>query len=113
MIKASLIKQTIDADDTMLVNRDDDKNMNVIIGGSKYIDMPEFPETAKRPRAKVLLGGSVLANVDGGCRVIQYGSVIVGGWVPDSVTHGGLIQTHIDIARAIKQHIMTSGTRSK
>ena len=109
-IKASLIKQTIDADDTMLVNRDDDKNMNVIIGGSKYIDMPEFPETAKRPRAKVLLGGSVLANVDGGCRVIQYGSVIVGGWVPDSVTHGGLIQTHIDIARAIKQHIMTSGT---
>ena len=69
--------------------------------------MPEFPETAKRPRAKILMGGSVITNVTGGCRVIQYGSIIVGGWVPDSVTHGGLIQAQIDVARCIKKYLRT------
>ena len=74
---------------------------------SRFVDLPEFPETSKRPRAKILMGGSVVASVEGGCRIIQYGSVIVGGWVPDSVTHSGLINTQIDVARSIKRYLIS------
>jgi hypothetical protein len=104
-MEPSFNKQTIDPDDTAVTDNDNNNKISVIIGGSKYIDMPEFPETAKRPRAKILMGGSAITNVAGGCRVIQYGSVIVGGWVPDSVTHGGLIQAQIDVARCIKKYL--------
>ena len=101
---SSFLKQTIDVDDTF-ADGTDGKKIEVLLGGSRFIDLPEFPETSKRPRAKILMGGSAVASVEGGCRIIQYGSVIVGGWVPDSVTHGGLINAQLDVARSIKQHL--------
>ena len=105
-LDSSLIKQTVDADDTFS-DANDGKKIEVLLGGSRFIDLPEFPETSKRPRAKILMGGSAVASVEGGCRITQYGSVIVGGWVPDSVTHSGLINTQIDVARSIKRHLIS------
>ena len=105
-LDSSLVKQTIDADDKSSDGNNGEK-IEVLLGGSRFVDLPEFPETSKRPRAKILMGGSVVASVEGGCRIIQYGSVIVGGWVPDSVTHSGLINTQIDVARSIKRYLIS------
>ena len=53
---------------------------------------------------QVMFGASGLIPINGGVRVSQFGSVVVGGWVPNSVTTNGLYDATVEVAEHIKKH---------
>ncbi len=104
-VKLKYFPRTTDKDEVSDSNKEDpEKFVDVVAGASRYVHLDEFPERSSRPRAKLMFGASGLIPINGGVRVSQFGSVVVGGWVPNSVTTNGLYDATVEVAEHIKKH---------